>query len=106
MVAFQLMRKKRRDGVRQMLISRVKDSLPPGEGGGGAGHQRFRPKLFQNIWISRKLGCIGHLLANDVVKRQFRGERGGGRESVCAKRYEMRGRVRRPASGSGTDIPS
>jgi len=42
-------------------------------------------------------------LAKDVAKRQFRGERGGGRECVCAKRYEMRGRVRRPASGSGTD---
>lgn len=42
-------------------------------------------------------------MAKDVAKRQFRGERGGGRECVCAKRYEMRGRVRRPASGSGTD---
>jgi hypothetical protein len=42
-------------------------------------------------------------LAKDVAKRQFCGERGGGRECVCAKRYEMRGRVRRPASGSGTD---
>jgi len=29
--------------------------------------------------------------------------KGRGRECVCAKRYEMRGRVRRPASGSGTD---